>query len=258
MKDFIDYFWNNQGFEYDPTRHYLFGWYHIIMLVMMIVLFVLCWVIGNKMFRNKIKLWLRILAILLLALEILRVLNFYTAHHQTLFNSLSFHMCSVGIYIIIPAGIFNKKWLYDAAYIQGILGAPLAMIIPFGILPWWNEYSLIPLQSYVSHTLIIFVLCYAMFKGVWHVKRSRYLIAATSIIVSTFIIHMINVYKFNHLPGSSSNFFWTRYPDPLFPILNQVSPPYHIIILVALFLLFGYLCYLIGEIISKRRNHQIV
>jgi uncharacterized membrane protein YwaF len=247
MIAFIPYFWENDGFQYDPTRQYLFGWYHIAMMILMIGIFAFLWFLAKKkVFRNNGKL-LVVISIVLIVLEVLRIINFHYVHNYTWFNSVTFHMCSFGVYLSVITGIFQKKWMFDATYLLAIIGAPLAIIIPFGILPHANDFSFIPLQSNISHLLITYMMIHAIKNKLWEVRLKRFYIGVLSITIITISIHLINLFKLKYFPGSYSNFFWTRYPDPLFPIINEWSFPYHILLIYGLFVLFGFFAYLIGE-----------
>ena len=52
MKAFIDYFWNQEGYSYDPLGGQTLSTYHIIMLIICIITFMIFWIIGKKI-RKK-------------------------------------------------------------------------------------------------------------------------------------------------------------------------------------------------------------
>jgi len=254
MKEFIQYFWNNQGFVYDSNINYVLSPYHLTMMGLMAMAFIVLWVIGNHL-KNRTRL-LTVVSFALLVLEVLRVLNFHYAHQYSWFDSLSFHMCSIGVYLGIIAGIFKKKILFDIMFIQAFIGGITAIVIPLGILPWWNVFSFIPLQSNLSHMLMIFILVYAVKSQIWQIKLKRYYIAFISYLISALGIHLLNLYKYKFYPSSYSNYFWTRFPDPQFPLINSLEFPYHLIIIIGLALFFGLLSYLIGSAASKISNNK--
>jgi uncharacterized membrane protein YwaF len=249
MEEFIQYFWYNQGFVYDSNINYVFSPYHLVMMGLMAVVLIVLWVIGNHM-KNKTRL-LTVVSFALLVLETLRVFNFHYAHEYSWFDSVSFHMCSIGVYLGIIAGIFKKKILFDLMFIQAFIGEITAIVIPLGILPWWNVFSFIPLQSNLSHMLMIFIVLYAVKSRIWEIKIKRYYIAVISFTVSAVGIHLLNLYKYSLNPTSYSNYFWTRFPDPQFPLINSLEFPYHLIIIIGIALFFGLLSYLIGSAFRK-------
>ena len=252
MEELIAYFWRNQGFHYDPTRQYLFGWYHLAMMGLVTLIFIAFWFLGkNKAFRNNTRI-LYIVGAILLVFELLRVINYRYVSNLTWFNSIQFHMCSIGVYLAIITCVFQKKFLFDIMVAQGLIGAPLAIIIPFGILPYANDFSFMPLQSNISHMLVCFVVIYAIKQGIWRVKLKNYYLAFFSIIITVLILHQINLYKLSQGLGFN-NYFWTRYPDSMFPVLKNMSFPYHIIILTFLFILTTFFFYYLGDKITNKR-----
>lgn len=245
MEEFISYFWNNQGYIYDPAEEIFFGRYHIEMMLLMALIFVILWFIG-KAIKNK-KGYIRFISITCLLLEGLRILYFRTSLNFTWFNSITLHMCSVVILYVVIAGLFKSQLFYDFVFIQALTAGITPIIIPYGILPGWNEFSFIPLQSNISHMLIVFFALYGAKHQLFHVKMKRYYLGVASVILTASAIHIFNLYKYSIDPGSNSNFFWTRYPDPLFPLINDYVFPYHFLILVGLILIIGFISYFIGE-----------
>lgn len=252
MKAFIDYFWHNQGFIYDPTKPMMLGRYHLEMMIIMLVLFIVIGLIGKK-YKNK-KRFLSLIACVLLVLEILRFLCLYQGLDNTLLDSVTLHMCTVAVIFTILTGFFQKQFFFDLMYILALTGGFTAIIIPFGILPWWNEFSFIPLQSNLSHMLMILFTFYAVKNKLFIIRTKRIYIGATGLIVMAALIHQFNLYKLSVSPSSFSNFFWTRYPDPLFPIINNLQFPYHIIILISLIIFSGLIFYMIGERLTKNKK----
>ena len=219
--------------------------YHLEMMLVMGLLFVILWMIGKKV-KNK-KNYLRFLSIILLGLEVIRFYFFYGSLNYPLIDSITLHMCTVAVIFTIITGLLQSQLFFDFAYILAITGGVSAIVIPYGILPWWNEFSFIPLQSNVSHLIMLFFMVYAVKNNLFMVKVKRFYLAALGLIVMAGMIHCYNLFRISVSPGSNSNFFWTRFPDPLFPIINHLEFPYHIIILIGLILIFGFIAYLIGE-----------
>lgn len=255
LRNFFDYFWRNQGFEYDPAKNYLLSWYHIIILVSLIILFIIFYKIGTRQKTNPSR-FLTKLSVLLFILEILRIYNFHSVYNYNWFDAISFHICSIGVYLMILAGIFKKKWLFDFGLIPCIVASPFAIIIPVGILPWYNEYSFIPLQSCFSHMLIFFMVVYSIRTKIWTIDIKRYYISLTSFLAIVSIVHYINLYKASNPNMTQSNYFWTRYPDPNFPFLNIIPNQYYIYFLILATLLGGFIVYLTGHLILNRRKNN--
>ena len=254
MEAFISYFWENEGFQYDPTKQYLFGWYHISMMILMVLIFIGLWFLGKKKFFIDKGRMLSLISILLLSLEVIRIINFIYANDYIWFNAISFHLCSFGVYLMIIAGLLKKKVLFDIGSVPAVIGGLVAIIIPHGVLPWWNSFSFNPIQSYLSHMLMIFIVIYAIRINVWKPKLKNFWISIISIFSIVVIIHIINMYKFNN-NLRPNNYFWTRYPDPLFPVINDWVFPYHIIFIMGLLMLFGLIFYLIyDKLINTKKS----
>ena len=247
---FIPYFWGNEGFSYDPTRQYMFGWYHITMIVLMFLLFVVLWFLGKKI-NNKNR-YLRIIALVLLILETLRVANFHYVYNYTWFESIAFHMCSWGVYFSVTAGLFQKRILFEIAAIPAVVGGLTSIIIPHGILPYFNDFAFMAVQSNISHLLMFFVIIYSVKTKIWNLKLKRFWISAISISITIVITHLINLYK--ESIGSYSNYFWTRYPDSRFPVIGEWSYPYHTLVLSLGIILLGFIFYLTSEIVINKKK----
>ena len=252
MQKFIDYFWKNVGFKYNPDQLHFFDWYHFSMMALMVLVFLGLLLIGKKI-KNKERL-LIVVAVLLFVLESLRVCNFYFAHNYTLFNSFTLHMCSIGVYVGIIAGLIRKNLIFEIMFVPALIGRILAIVIPFGILQWWNIFSFVPIQSYLSHMLMVFMIIYAIKIDVFKVKIKRFYLQIISTTIFAIIIHFINIYKHRVSPSAYSNYFWTRYPDPMFPIINTWVFPYHFILLIILLLLSGFgAYYLVGKLHKEKK-----
>jgi len=252
MTDFIDYIWHQKDFIYDPEMGKTFSTYHLLMLGGTILLFWVVWLIGAK-FKNK-RIFMMMLAIILLILEVLRVVNFMEAFNKDVIASLSFHMCSIAIYFAVITGIFNKKWMYDVIFVQAIIGAPLALLLPIGILPWFNPYSFLPIQSFISHMILCFMPVFAWRYRLWDVKLKNFKIAVTSVLVSTWIAYVMSLYNEQFQTGGSTNFFWTRAKDPMFDLIWNLDYPYYLIVLLSLFLGTGFIFYLIFKFLPQKKQ----
>lgn len=252
MKEFIDYFWWDKGFSYDPTKGYLFNTYHIIMLASMVLLFILLWIIGKRI-KNK-RIFITILSITLLVLEVLRVLNFKYAHNNTLLGAMSFHLCSIGVYLAILAGFIKRPWIIDALSIHALIGAPLAIIVPDGILPWFNEYSFMPIQSFITHTLLFFVPIYMIRVGFFKIKLKNFYIPIISILLSALLGYIMSMVNYKLSNGGFSNFFWTRYKDPSFDKIISIDYPYQFIVIISMLLITGLFIYFVGDRLTKNKT----
>lgn len=238
MSAVIDYFWKNKGFVYDPKMGRPFSSYQIIMLIVMSLLFVAIWFLGKQVKRKE--LFVLTLSLTLLILETLRVINFKYVHHKTWMGSFSFHMCSMGVYFAIILGFIRKKWMYDVLALQALIGAPLALLIPQGILPWFNMYSFMPFQSFLTHTILFLIPFYALKNQLWVVKVKNYYIAFLSIIFSILIGYLTSEINVRYHTGGFDNFFWTRYVDPAFKQIVDWPYPYHFMIITIAILLAGF------------------
>ncbi len=243
MSEIIDYVWSQKGFIYDPLEGLTFGSYHLIMMAITASLFVVIWIIGGHV-KNKQGFLIKI-ALLLLVLEVLRVINFKYVFNRTWIGSISFHMCSIGIYMAIITGIFRKKWMFDMISLHALIGAPLALIIPTGILPWFNPYSFMPLQSFISHMLLFLMPLYAWRHQLWEVKLKHYYIPIISVLVSTGIAYGMSLYNLYYETGGSTNFFWTRMKEPFFDLVWNLPYPWYLFVLIGIFMMSGLIVYLV-------------
>lgn len=252
MKQFIDYFWFQEGYTYDPLEGRMLTTYHIIMfLVFCVALFVVLWVIGKKI-KDKNKMLIAV-AIILYVLETLRVINILDMSRATLVGALSFHLCAVGVYLMIIAGIFRKKWMFEAVFCHAFVGAPIAVIIPYGILPWYNKYSFLPTQSYITHMLLWFAIIYAWKYRFFNISFKRFFIPALGILFSAVLAYIMSNVNLKYQTGGSTNFFWTRFKDPMFENLLPLPHPYYMLVIIGLLYLGGLLGYFVLKWFEKKR-----
>lgn len=99
---------------------------------------------------------------------------------------------------------------------------------------------------------MFFVIVYAIKSNIWKPNLKRFWISAFSISITIVLIHLINLYK-NSL-GYNTNYFWTMYPDPRFPVINEWIFPYHTLFLSFGLIFLGFVFYFIVDklIISKK------
>jgi len=251
MKQFIDYFWYQEGFSYDPLEGQTLSTYHLIMFLLCIFSFILLWIIGKKI-NNKNKMLIAI-AIILLVLESLRVINLLAISDVSFIGALSFHLCSIGVYLMIIAGLFRKKWLFEIVILHALIGAPLAIIIPLGILPWYNQFSFLPMQSFLTHTILLFVIIYAWKYKFFDVSYKRFYIPAISILLSAVVAYVMSNVNLKYQTGGPINFFWTRYKDPLFEKYISLPHPYYFLVILGLLYATGLLGFLILKNLEKMK-----
>ncbi|MCK9235696.1 MAG: hypothetical protein WC225_00405 [Acholeplasmataceae bacterium] len=254
IQDFIKYFWLQEGFTYDPLEGQLLGIYHIIMLVISVLFFVIFWHFGKKA-KNK-DAWMIFTGSLLFILELLRVLNFHYVYNMSWVGALSFHLCSIGVYLMIIAGLFRRKWMFEMVFLHALLASPMAILIPTGILPWHNPYSFLPLQSYISHVLLWFGIVYAWKNDFFKVSYKRYYIPVASVLLSTVLAYGMSMYNLNNNTGGFTNFFWTRYGEPMFDIIVPLPYPYYLIVLLTLLIGAGFFTYYLFQRWEQKRNLQ--
>lgn len=238
----MDYFWRNKGFVHDPNKNYFLSQYHLIMLSSMLVLGVLLWLLIKNLKQPKQRLMFKIIAATLLVLEVLRYLNFLTVYnHYNWFGALSFHLCSFGVYLTILAAYFQKQQLFNILVVFAIIGAPIAVIVPDGILPWFNEYSFMPMQSFISHMFITWVLIVAQRLKMWKPNYRVYYTSVITILVSFVIAHYASIINIKYQTGGHQNFIWTQYVEQSIPFVNTWSYPYYLIAIIIGLLLAGFI-----------------
>ncbi|NLD26587.1 MAG: YwaF family protein [Acholeplasmataceae bacterium] len=251
MKQFIDYFWFQEGFSYDPLEDPMFSIYHIIMLLLCIVVVIVFWIIGKKI-KNKNTMLIAI-AIILFVLEALRVINILEITNTTLVGAISFHLCAIGVYLMIIACLFRKKWMFEAVFFHSLVGAPTAVIIPYGILQYYNEYSFLPVQSYITHTLLWITIIYAWKYRFFNISYKRIFIPLVSVFLSAVLAYVMSNINLKYHTGGSVNFFWTRYKDPMFEKYLHLPHPYYILVIIGLLFIGGLFGYHILKQFEKRK-----
>lgn len=258
IEEFLKYFWSQEGYQYDPLEGQIFQTYHLNMLLITLVFLILFLVIGILV--NNKKRYIQGLSIVLLILEALRVYNIMVIFDRTVIAALSFHLCSIGIYFMIIAGLFNKKIIYEMTFLHALIGAPLALLIPSGILPWYHVYSFLPVQSFISHLLLSFIFIYAYHYKVFELKLHRFYIPLIGLFISIGLAYGMSLYNLHFQTGGSTNFFWTRDKDPMFDQVMNLPYPYYFYVLIRLLIAVGAVVYvgMIGSstIFRKRKSIQ--
>lgn len=248
----MDYFWHNKDFVYDPNKNYLFSLYHISILLLVTIIGVLFWFIIKNKSKPKQTLILRIVGFILLLLEILRYINFRQIYNVTPIGALQFHLCSVGIYFAILATIFNKKWLYSSYIMHAFIGPPFALFYPMGILPWFNTFSFLALQSFISHMFLTWSIIIAYKLKIWEPSKKDYIFSISGVVVSYILAFIFSYYNLNNSTGGHQNFIWVRFPEENFPIIANWPFPYYLIAMFVGLVLTG--CLIITIFIKKSKK----
>ena len=144
---------------------------------------------------------------------------------------------------MIIAGLFNKKIIYEMTFLHAMIGAPLALLIPSGILPWYHMYSFLPVQSFISHLLLSFIFIYAYHHKVFQLKIHRFYIPIIGLLLSIGIAYGMSIYNLHFQTGGSTNFFWTRDKDPMFDQIINLPYPYYFYVLIRLLIAVGSVIY---------------
>ena len=99
---------------------------------------------------------------------------------------------------------------------HALIGAPLAILIPYGVYENWNVLSFMPIQSFITHFLLIYVVVYAYQENIYQISRKRFYIPILSILVSVVLAYSFSQYNISKNIGVSFNFLWTVELDSYF------------------------------------------
>lgn len=241
------------GVEYLDQSTYLYKTMHIAIIVAVLALTILVFFLFRKKGERVQRNFLLGVATLMITCEIFTRLSKLLFHaeqgvltlEQILKDVLPIHFCSVMIWVLIFAIIFDKRSVLSFGAVCGLIGCAVYLIYPVEGLDH-SFFNIRMLNSPLTHGLG-FVVCMNLFmwgfinidlKDIWK----------TYILLSCLVIYggIMNIF----LPGENYMFMVTN-PTPI----NTGKIPYQVpFVLVAILVVF--LIYLIPHLFKKIKQRK--
>ena len=227
----------------------LFGWYHILCLVLFIALGVFLSIKFKNASEKTVRTILLITSLVSIAFEIYKQFVFsFSFDGQTVtfdyqWYAFPLQFCSTPMYIGLLASIIKKKWLHDAlcAYLAtyGLFAGLVVMFYPGDV---FISTVGINIQTMVCHGLMFSVGIFLLATGYVKPKHRSMLPALClfcSIIGAVMILNEV-VYYSGILGGETLNLFYiSRHFEPHLPVYSSVQKviPYPFCVF---FYIFGF------------------
>ena len=196
----VEYFWDSGFTVPDGVGFSLFGGGHLFWIALWLFL---CGVLGyaySKWSDGKRLLCRRILAILLLADELFKVISTVATGRFQL-DYLPLHLCSINIFLILADAWRPSDSLREILYAVCLPGAFFALLFPgWSYLPLWNGLCI---HSFTVHILLFFY-PFLLICGGFRPKFSRCLK-----LLPLCLLVVAGVYCFNQVFGT--NFMFLSY-----------------------------------------------
>lgn len=194
------YFWDT-GFTVPAGQGFsLFGWGHLLWLVLWIFLCVILGILYHKWNDQKQLVCRSILAGLLLIDELFKVISTsLTGRFQLDF--LPLHLCSINIFLILADVFRPSDSLREILYAVCLPGAFFALLFPgWSYLPLWNALCI---HSFTAH-ILLFLYPFLLICGGFRPCFLRFLK-----LLPLCLLTVAGVYCFNQTFGT--NFMFLRY-----------------------------------------------
>ena len=260
--------------KFSATTPKMYGWVHILSLILAIALGVLLSIIFKNANERTVRRILLITAIITLALEIYKqiVFSFSFDGQRVTFDyqwyAFPLQFCSTPMYISLLAAFIKKKWLHETlcAYLAtyGLFAGLTVMFYPATVFIDWVGINI---QTMVCHGSMVSIGIFLLATGYVKPKHSSMLKAFclfTSIVGVIMILNEV-VYYSGILNGETLNlFFISRHFEPslaVYSIFQRLIPyPFCVLVYVFGFSSASYILLLINmgihKIVSASKNKR--
>ena len=227
----------------------LFGWYHILCLGVVVALCVLVCRTAKNISDKKFNLVLRITAIVLLAFEVYKQLNFTYRPSSDVWDYqwyiFPFQFCSTPMYVILIASFLKKgkvkRSLCDFLATYGFLAGTLVMFYPSDV---FIQTIGINVQTMVHHgaMVVIGVFMYTSGRSEFSLKTILRAVPTFAVLISCALIMNLIFVKLDFSDETFNMFYISPYFSCTLPVFDIIyaKTPYPVFLL----------CYLIGFTIA--------
>ena len=262
--------WRKKG-ERTIVRH-IFGWYHIISLILTAAITVWFCKMGKHHTSDQVRKAVFWTAVVVAVLEVYKQINYSFGYEGGItFNyqwyAFPWQFCSTPMYVGLLAGIIKKGKVHDAlcAYLAtfAVFAGLAVMIYPGDI---YIETVGINFQSTVCHCSMLVIGGYLYASGHVKLEHKTVLKALPVFCVTATIAVILNelAYVVGIVPEHNFNmFYFSPHCDPSLPVyslVQQVVPyPLSLIIYIVGFAVAAYLMLLIAMGVDKlvKKNTKV-
>lgn len=260
-------FWQNvlKVMDMQMERPGLYGWFHILWLVLSIVAAVAlcCWHkhSGNE---RRVRAVVFGVALTVLILEVYKLVNYSFSYKETItfdfpWYAFPWQFCSTPMYVGLLAGVTPKGKVHDAlcAYL-----ATFAMFAGIAVMLYPSTVFIgtigVNIQTMFCHGSMITVAVYLLYSGYVKLEHRTIIKAAAVFAVTVGIAIILNeiAYRTGLLETDTFNMFYiSPYCDPHLPVYSLVQEtiafPWCLILYIAGFTMAAYLILLVAMLVQK-------
>ncbi len=250
------------------TTPTLFGWFHIVWLLLMIAATVLAWRFGAKASKKQVHHIVLITAIVVSVLEIYKQINFTFSVGENgivsdyAWYAFPFQFCSTPMYVGLLAGIFRKGKFSDClcAYLTtyAVFAGLVVMLYPGDV---FIDTIGINIQTMVCHGSMLPIGSLLLASGCVKMEWKTVLKAAYVFVGALLIACVMNeiAYASGLLETDTFNMFYvSRHCDPHLPVYSLIQPlvpyPISLIIYVLGFTAAGAIMLLIPMLLTRKQR----
>ena len=248
----------------------LYGWFHIMWLVIMITVTVLACIThkeDNGKHLHKVILWTSVMVILF---EVYKQINysFGYANGTITFDyqwyAFPFQFCSTPMYVGLAAGLTKKGKIHDAlcAYLAtySVFAGLCVMLYPGDV---FITTMGINIQTMVCHGAMVVIGVYLLYSG--YVKlEHRTILKAIPVFVTVVVMAVLMneaAFRTGLLERETFNMFqFSPYCPPSLPVYSEVQKvldfPWCLAVYVGIFSLAAYIILLVAMLVKRVSNKQ--
>lgn len=252
------------------TTPSLYGWFHLMWLVIVAAYTVVLCRWAKKATPEKIRKMVLITTLIVIALEIYKQINYSFGYEKGItydyqWYAFPFQFCSTPMYVGLLAGLTRKGRLHDCAcaYLAtyAVFAGACVMLYPGDV---FVKTIGINIQTMICHGSMISVGAALFASG--HVKLEHKTILKALWVFAVCVIIACVMNELAHITGllereTFNMFFVSPYVAPSLPVYSLVQGvvpfPWSLIIYIAGFTLAAYLMLLIAKGIGTLQKHKV-
>ena len=247
----------------DMTEPTMYGWFHIMFLILLVLSILIVKFKYNKLENNKIKKILLICSLVCITLEVYKQINFsfnYDSLHtwwSYQWYAFPFQFCSTPMYVALIAALTKNSKIEKAFYTflatYGVIAGISVMLYPSTV---FVDTIGINIQTMIHHSMMVFMGTFLIINNkIGYNFKS--LLNGTIVFVICVLIALImdiSTYYLN-IDGGLAMFFISPFHESSLPIFNIIYSKVNYILFLIIYILafsFGaYLILLISKVLKK-------
>ena len=210
---------------------YNFDLSHVIALIIVVLTIVILLKLFSKMKQENARIVLKILAVVLVVVELSHTYWLYKCGVRDWFKLLPLHICALNIFFVPLAVFTRKKFLCEYIYAFSIVGGIFGLTLPSGVSGSYPIIHYQSIQTFIYHGLLIFIpLAQIVIKDFMPDVKNAYKVYVLFLIIAS----LVGIFDYTF----DENYMFIKYP-PDVEIARWVYKNLGVVVYTSL---FGVIC----------------